>query len=159
MDFTIFVYGNLKPSRKCVYNRCPYSMKSSWNFISTFIKLSSSMEHSIYGFKCRLSGFRMNIYRDSTTIIMNRYRTIFIENSTNIFTVSSECLIYCIVYNFLNHMMKSSTISTPNIHTRSLSYRFKSLENSNLRGVIFMSGFRCSHRVFYSQLIKKCFSL
>ena len=48
VNLSVLVYSNLKPGRERIYNWCSYSMKSSWNFIGTLIKLSSCMEHCIY---------------------------------------------------------------------------------------------------------------
>ena len=67
MNLSIFVDGNFEPSRKCIYNRSSYSMKSTRNFISSFVKFSTSMEDRIYGFKSRFSSFWMDINRNSTT--------------------------------------------------------------------------------------------
>ena len=127
VDLSMLVYSHLKPGREGVYYWCSYSVKSSWNLIGTLVKLSSCMEYGIYCFQSWFSCFRVDIYWNTSSVIMNSYWAIFIENCGHISTVSCKRLINCIINDFLYHMMKSSSISTTNIHSRSLSHRFKSL--------------------------------
>ena len=123
INLSVFVYFYFKPSRKSIYNAGSHSVKSSRNFINRFIKFSSCMQNCINSFQSWFSSFWVNIYRNSSSVIMYSYTSVFIHNCSNMRTESSQSFIHSIIYNFLNHMMQTSLVSSSDVHSRSLSNR------------------------------------
>ena len=113
-------------------------MKSAGHLVSSATKLTTCMQHSKYYFKCRLSGFVIHSNRNTTSVIFNGNGIVLFNCYFDILTITGKCLIHGIIHNLINQMMKSSCGCTSDVHTRSLSYRFKSLQNLDLIRSIFL---------------------
>ena len=127
VDLSVLVYLNGKLRGKGIYNRCSHSVETAGYLISAAAKLSTGMKHRVYNLQCRLSGFVIHPDRDTTPVIFHRNRIIRIDRHFNILTISRKRLIYCIIYNLIYQMMKSSRRCTSNVHSGSFSDCLKSL--------------------------------
>ena len=127
VDLSVLVYLNGKLRGQGIYNRCSHSVETAGYLISATAKLSTGMKHRVYNLQCRLSGFVIHPDRDTTPVILHRNRIIRIDRHLNILTISGKRLIYCIIYNLIYQMMKSSRRCTSNVHSGSFSDCLKSL--------------------------------
>ena len=80
----------------------------------------------------------VNTRRNSTAIIFYRDRIVFMNGYLYMGTVSCKSLINGIVHNLIYQMMKASERCIINIHSRSLSDCFQSLQNLNLICSVFV---------------------
>ena len=82
-------------------------MKTSGYFISSTAKFTSCMKDRKYNFNAGYTFFLIDPNRNSTPIILNRYRAVFVQCYDDRITESSQRFIYGIIYNFVYQMMKS----------------------------------------------------
>ena len=131
--------GNLyfQPLRKSINNRCTYSVQSSGYLVPSTAEFTTGMQDCKYNLNCRKSCLMVDSYRNSTPIVCDRYRIVFVNVYLNFITISGQSLIHRIIYNLINQMMKSSDGSAANVHTRSFSYGFQSFQNLNLVRSVF----------------------
>ena len=74
----VYVNFNLQPFWKCIDNRCTYTVKSTWNLISTVTELATRMQNRKDNLHCRDSCLRVNPNRNSSSIILNCCRAVLI---------------------------------------------------------------------------------
>ena len=106
---TISFYSYLHPFTKCINNRSTYSMKSTRNLISTFSKLTTGMQNSIYNLRSRYTTL-MHSNRNTSTLITNTNRTITMNNYFNIIAITIYNLIHAIINYFPHKMMQTPLI-------------------------------------------------
>ena len=116
-------------------------MKTTGYFVSSTAEFTTCMQNGKYYFNSRNACFMINTYRYTTSIINNSNGIVLINGDINRITKSCKCLIYGIIYNFINQMMKTSACCGTDVHTGSLSNSLKTFQNLNLVGAIFM--FNC----------------
>ena len=103
-------------------------MKTTRNLVSSTTELTTGMKNCEYYLYGRYSLLRMNTYWYSSTIIKYSYSIIRVYCYFNVCTIACKCLIYSIVHDFINTMMKTSNRGRTNIHTRANSYSLKTLK-------------------------------
>ena len=114
-----------------------YSVQSSGYLVPSTAEFTTGMQDCKYNLNCRKSCLMVDSYRNSTPIVCDRYRIVFVNVYLNFITVSGQSLIHRIIYNLINQVMKSSDGSAANVHTRSFSYGFQSFQNLNLVRSVF----------------------
>ena len=113
---------SFKSSEKCINNRHPYSVQPSRYFIRIIIKFSSCMKlgHNYFccdtPSSCLSVGIPLPLSVNNNTVVRKYFYCYFIA-------VSSKCLIYRVIYHFVDHVMKACAII-------SVSYTFWSFLNS-----------------------------
>ena len=83
------------------------------------------------------AGFMIDSYRNASSIVYNCDGVIRIDRYIYFCTVTSQCLIYGIVHDFVYKMMETTAGCTSNVHTRSLTYGFQTLQNLDLVRSVF----------------------
>ena len=101
-------YLNFQPIRQSIYDRGSNAMKASGYLVASSSKLSACMKYGKYDFYCRKSCLMVDSNRNSTSVINNRYRVVFINTYQNSITESCQCLIHSIINNLIYQMMKSA---------------------------------------------------
>ena len=123
---TIALYSCFHPNRKCIYAGNSNAVQTAGNFIRTFIKFSTSMKTSKNKFQSRNMFSRVNINRNSASIVFYANYIIFFKSNNNFIAITSHCFINRIVNGFINKMMKSFWTCRTYVHSRTFSYSFKS---------------------------------
>src|SRR5574344_1691468 len=98
------------------------------------VELTACMKLCKYNLKSAFSLSRMDIYRNTSTIVFHcTYFTMFsvIEIHMDIVAESSHSFIDGIVQDLIHQMMQSIDSCASDVHTRSLPYSFKTFEHSN----------------------------
>ena len=130
------VYHNLHPFGECVYTGNTYTMETTRDFICIVVELTTCMELSKNNFKSTLTFPWMYIYRDTSSIIFHStYFTILtiFKVYMDIVTETGHGFINGIIQDFVDKMVKTIDTCRTNVHSRSLSYGFQSLQDSNAR--------------------------
>ena len=74
----------------------------------------------------------MLFHRDTTTVILNRYRTIFKNGYLDPVTVAGEGLIYGVIHNLIYQVMQPLFSRVADIHSRAFAHRLQSVKDLNL---------------------------
>ena len=106
--FTLVVDLNFQPVGKCIYNRCSNAVKSTGYLVSSTTEFSSCMQYGKYNFYRRKSCFVVDTNRNSTSIIDNGHRIVFIDCYINRITEARQSFVYGIIDNLVYKMMQAS---------------------------------------------------
>gem|GEM_PF-3190118 len=134
--FSVFVDRNFQSFAQCIDDRSSDTMKTSRYLVCSFIEFSSCMKDSENSLQSGFSCFFMLINRNTSSIIMDSHRSVFIETGGDSGTMTSQRFIYRIIYNFLDKMMQTFGICGSDIHSWSHSDGFESFQNLNVGGII-----------------------
>src|SRR5215212_10015177 len=94
------------------------------------------MKYGHNDFKSTASFLGMDTGWDSTAIIFNRNRIVFMYGNENILAMTGEGLVDGIVHHLIYEVMQSLHTNIANIHGRALTHGFKSFQNLNRIGTI-----------------------
>ena len=108
INFAILADCNFQPVGQCVYNRRTYSVKTAGYLISSAAEFSAGMQYRKYNFYSRKTSLRVDANRNTASIICYRHGIISVDDYFYIVTEARKSLIDCIIYNFINKMMKTS---------------------------------------------------
>ena len=97
-----------QPIGERIYNRCSDTVKSSGYLVSSTAELSSRMQYGKYDFYRRKPCFVVDTNRNSTSIIDNGHRIVFIDCYINRITEACQSFIYGIIDNLVYKMMQAS---------------------------------------------------
>ena len=132
INLSVLTYRNIQKTGQRIHNTGSYTVQSAGDLISGSAELSAGMKYGKYNFKCRLSGFLLDIYRNSSTVILYGYRIVFMYANGDTVTKTGQRFIYGIIHYFINKVMQAANRSTPDIHSGTLSNRFQSFQYLNL---------------------------
>ena len=128
-DFNIQIRG------QCIDNRGAHTMKTTAGFICRVIKFSSCMQRS-KNKTLRRDPFFMHTYRNSSSVILYRGRSVFLQCYTDPAAITGQMFIYRIIYNFINQMIQTFSGNTSDIHTGTFPHSLQSFQNCNAAGII-----------------------
>ena len=106
--FTLVVDLNFQPVGKRIYNRRSDTVKSTGYLVSSTTEFTSCMQHGKYNFYRRKSCFVVDTNRNSTSIIDNGHRIVFIDCYINRITEARQSFVYGIIDNLVYKMMQAS---------------------------------------------------
>ena len=124
------------PRGKRVYNRCTNAVKTSGIFITVTAKFAACVQNGINHLKRGNTHFGVNTTRDAAAVVLNGYTVIRVEGDFDTLTAACQSLVDRVIDNFIYQMVQTARRSRPDIHTRSLSDGFQSLQYLNLTFVI-----------------------
>ena len=101
-------------------------------------KFTAGMQNRKYDFYCGNTCLVIDTYRNSSSVIDNSDRIIFVDRYINGIAESCQCFIYRIINDLIHQMMQSSAGCGTNIHSRTLSYSFQTFQYLNLIRAVFM---------------------
>ena len=81
---------------------------------------------------------RVDVYRHSSSIILHGDRIILFDRDFYMFAISCQCLIDRVIHYFVYKMVESCRTCTAYVHTRSQTYRFKTLQYLYLISTVFL---------------------
>ena len=71
----------------------------------------------------------MHIDRDAPAVILDRNRLIGVDGDADIATVTSQCLVNRVIYDFKHHVVKSGAIvGIADVHAGTFAHRIKAFE-------------------------------
>ena len=138
INLALFINLNIQPFRKGIYYTGSYTVKTAGNLITGSSELSSCMKDGENNFQGGLSRLFLYIYRNSSSIIPYGNGIILMNSYGNGITKSGQSLVYGVIHDFINQMMQTANGGTSDIHSRSFSNRFQSLQNLNLICTVFL---------------------
>ena len=124
-------------------------MKSSRNFVAFAAKFSAGMQYSQNDFDRRFSGL-MHVNRNSSTIIDNCNRIVFVNRDIDLFAKSSQSLVNRVVHDFINQMMQTEFRCASDVHTWTKSNCLESFENLNLLSTVITINRSIFNNFFFS---------
>src|SRR5690606_20025694 len=107
MNFTRTLDGQLQLAGQSIHYRHAYTMQTAGNFIAIVIKLTTSMQNGQNYFGSGHPFFWMDIRWNTTAIIRNRDRFIFVNSHDNFITMTGQCFINRVIDYLENHMMQA----------------------------------------------------
>jgi hypothetical protein len=92
--------------------------------------------------------FRVNIDRNTTTVVAYRNRSIHVDDHVDLCAKSGQMFVDRIIENFVNQVMQPPFVRVPNEHSRPLPDCFEAFELVDLRRVVFLRGGDSGTNVF-----------
>ena len=139
--FSFVTVFNLRPFRKRVYNRRSDSVQSSGEFISFAPEFSARVKHRKDYFKRRDTCLRVYSGGNAAAVIADGNASVLMKRHLDMRAYARHRLVYGVIHNFINEMMKSPLGGTSYIHSRTFADRLQSFKHLNLTLVINLSGF------------------
>ena len=140
---TVTFYSCFHPVWQSINAGNTNTMQTAGNFIRTLVEFTAGMKTSQNQFKCTYFFGRVDINWNTASVIYNAYNVIAFKCNCNCITKACHCFIDWVIYCFINKMMKSTWTCWTNIHTRSLTNCFESLQNLYVTCTVF-----CWHYFF-----------
>ena len=107
-------------------------MQTAGYLVSAAAELTARMKDGKYNLNRRLFCLFLNTYRNTSAIINNRDRIIFVDRHIDLCTKAGQSFIDRIIHDLIDQVMQTSGRRTADIHTRTLSNGLKSFKNLNL---------------------------
>ena len=108
--------------------RSTYSVESAGYLVSSAAELTAGVQLCVDDLNSRDSHLRMDVYRHSTSVVLDGDRVVFFDSYLYMFTKSCQRFIDRVVHDLVYEMMESRRACTSDVHTRSQTYRFKTLK-------------------------------
>src|SRR5215469_6979481 len=113
-------------------------------------EFSACMQIRQYKLDRRHLPFRMNIHRNTATVVADGDRSVDMDNRFDPCAESCEMFVDRIIENFVNEMMQPAFVRITDEHARPLPNGFESFQLINLRRVVLLSGGNSGRGVDFS---------
>ena len=146
------INAHLKPVRQRIYNGCTNAVQTAGYLVPSAAELSACVQHRKDNLNGRKARLMIDADRNTTAVVDDGDGVVRVNRNVNIFAVSCQCLVYRVVDNLIDQMVKSPCGGTADIHTWALPYGFQTLQNLNLVCTIL-----CLFHVLCTHLDSSCF--
>ena len=105
--FAISMDSQFEPIRQCIDHRYAHAVQTAGDFVAVLIEFTTGMQLS-HDDLCRTATkliIFVNVGRNTTTIIRDRYRVIWMNGDNDVVAVAGKCLVNCVIQNFKHHMV------------------------------------------------------
>jgi hypothetical protein len=139
VDFAVPVNFHFQPIGEGVHTGHPYPVQTARIFVGALFELSSGVENRHHDFQGGLPfqfGVRnivFGLHRNSTPIISNGDRIVFVDDDIHRFGVPRQHLVDRIVHRFVDQMVQSRGARGPNVHGRPVAHGLESFQHLNGR--------------------------
>ncbi len=123
-------------SRKRVHARYAHAVQTARDLIAALVELTARMEHRKHHFESRFALFLVVVGRDSSTVVLDGYRVVFVYGDLYVRAVACQRLVDRVVDHLVNQMVKTLFADVAYIHGRTFADCFQAL-HLNIRRRIF----------------------
>lgn len=126
MNFAFAADNQLQLLGQGVHHRYPYPVQTAGYFIGVIVELTARMQHGHDDFSSGHTLFFVDARRNTTAVILHRYRVIRMNSNDNIFTIACERFVDSVVHHLEYHVMQTgSVIRITDIHPRAFTDRIQ----------------------------------
>ena len=136
ISLSLIAVVKLDPLGKRVYNGCADAVKTSGYLISTATEFSARVKYGINHLRRRYTLFWVDSRRNTASVILYGNTVSLVYSNGYLIAKARKSLVNRVIHYLVNKVMKSADRGSTYIHTRTLSYRLKSLKNLYLIFVI-----------------------
>ena len=104
-------------------------MKTTRNFVRSFIELAARMELRKHDFGGGDFLRFMNVHRNTTAIVDHGDAIIDVNRYINLVAVAHQSFVNGVIHNFIDEVMKSPFTGITNVHSWALSDRLQPFQN------------------------------
>ena len=134
VDPAVAVDFDFAPLGKEVHYRNADPVETTGMFVRLLLKFPAELEDGHYPFEGRhlflhqFGKLCMAICWDSSSIVLDRYRSIRVDGYGNSFRVPRHRFIDGVIHHFVDQMMKSMEVRIPDVHTRTFAHVLQVIE-------------------------------
>ena len=137
VDLSFAAHLDFQPLGKRIDYGSTNTVQSSGDLVSPASEFAAGMQDGKYDFQGRDPCLFLDIHRNTAAIVNNCHGIIRIHGHCDHAAETGQCLIYRVVHNLVDQMMKSSGRSGTDIHTGSSSHTFQALKDLDLIRIVF----------------------
>ena len=105
IDFSVFTNRNIQKTGQCIHNTGSHTVQSTGNLITGAAEFSAGMKHGKNNFQSGFSRFFLQVYRNSSAIILYGNGIVLMNGYGNIVAKTGQSLIHGIIHYFINQVM------------------------------------------------------
>ena len=126
-------------------------MQTAGNLITAVTEFTTGMQDRHNYFYSRFADL-MHFYRNTTAIITHSNTVIAVDSYIDRIAITCQSFVYTVINCFIYQMMQATGRNTADIHTRSFTYSFQTLQDLDLPGTILSLNLSCFFQIRHSNL-------
>ena len=127
IHLAVMAVFDFRPYGKRIHDGSADAVQAAREFITARAEFSAGVKHGEYDLRCRNAKLCVHTARNTASIVLNGYASVRMKGHFYLRTNPRHRLIDGIVHDFIYEMMKTPLRGGADIHTGTLSNRFKSL--------------------------------
>ncbi len=138
MALAIAAHLSLEEIGKGVHALGTHAVQTTGVLVGTLAELTTGVqigEHQLHGGNAEL---RVHIHRNTTAVVNHGNGTTLVNLDDDLAAVSGQVLVNRVIQHFEHTVMQTTFIRVTNVHTRTLTHGFKTLQLVNLGGAVLL---------------------
>ena len=127
---------SLAPVRKSINHRNPHPVETPGNLVRFLVELTPRVEPGHNQLQSADSLGRMDIHRNTPAIILHPDHIVPFQHHQDSIAEALHSLVHRVIHHLENQMMETVDSGGPDVHTRALAHRLKTLQNLDVLGRI-----------------------
>ena len=107
-------------------------MQAARNLVGLVFEFGSRVQGRQNDLQCRNFFLRMDIHRNSATIINDRNPIIGMDDDIDFFAIAGQRLVHRIVHHLVDQVVQSHLAGRTDIHSRTFAHRLQTLKDRNI---------------------------
>ncbi len=147
MCLSVSAYLHLQPLAQRVYAGDANTMQTARHFVAVVIELAAGVERRENDGDGRFLLGRVNVNRNASPVVVDTDRSIRVDRDVDMGAEARQGFVDTVVRDLVDAVVKTAYRRVANVHRRTLPNSLDSLENRDVRSVVFRPLFLFRHRL------------
>ncbi len=114
-------------------------MQTAGYLVGILVEFSAGMEHGEDDLKSALAVMGHDVNRDTSPVVVDRYRAVPVNDNQYQVTEPGESLVYGVVHNFVDQVVQPPGIRAADVHGRTFPHRLQTFQYLDMRSIVGIS--------------------
>ena len=136
MHLPLTAHRHLDPFTQGVDNGHTDAMQTAGHLVAASTELAAGMEHGEHRFQGALTGARVNIRGNATTVVADGCGTVLAEGHQDPVAMARQGLVHRVVHHLIHKVVQSTRPRGADVHAWALADRLQALQHLNLLSAV-----------------------
>ncbi len=124
--------------RQCIDARYAHAVQTARYLVAALVELTAGMQHRQDDLQSRLALLLVEVGRDASAVVLDRYRIVFVYGNVYVGTVTGQRLVYGVVHDLVYEMVQTLLADIADIHGGAFANGFQALQHLDVGGGILL---------------------
>ena len=141
IDLAVLVDLDLQPLGEGVDDRGAHAVQAAGHLVAPAAEFAAGVQHGEDDLQRALAGLLLNIHGDAAAVVGHANDVPLFDDDLDMGAVAGQRLVDGVIHDLIHQMVQARGRGGADVHARPLADRFQTLQNLDLRSIVFLCDF------------------